>query len=246
MSSADGAVLGVTKIEDNGSAAQRFNLVLVSEGYQAGEMAQFAGDALHTYFDAAYCNSGIRRLLECDADLVRRLIDAQVPEWHQILVLVNSAVYGGSGGTIATFAINGDWQQVALHEMGHAAFGFADEYDTWAGCGLDPAASHDRHAPTEPVQPNVTVNADPATIKWNALLAAGAPVAAMPNPDCTQCNRGPSPVADGTTGLFEGADYCHCGCYRPAYECRMRDIGFEFCAVCQDVIRRTIKPYLGS
>jgi hypothetical protein len=66
----------------------------------------------------------------------------------------------------------------------------------------------------------------------------------MANPDCTQCNRGPSPVPAGTVGAFEGAHYFHCGCYRPEYECLMRDLGFGFCAVCRRVIGQTMLPFL--
>ena len=42
---ADGTVVGTTKILDKGPAASRFNLVLLAEGYTAGEQAQFAQDA---------------------------------------------------------------------------------------------------------------------------------------------------------------------------------------------------------
>jgi hypothetical protein len=289
MGTSDGTVLGTTQIVDNGPTADRFNLVLVSEGYQAAQMEQFAQDAqsfvttlnatppfaelhcafnvfrvnvtstdsgandpaacggtgaqVHTYFDASYCNGGIRRLLVCNTNLVRNVVSSQVPAWHQILVLVNSPIYGGSGDTIATFAVAGPWQQVALHEMGHAAYGFADEYEYLVGCFADPPGTHDHHPPAEPGEPNVTVNSDRNTIKWAALIAASTPMPTMPNPDCTQCNRGPSPVPAGTVGAFEGAHYFHCGCYRPEYECRMRDIGFEFCAVCQNVIRTTMDPF---
>src|SRR6185312_11395101 len=42
---ANGQVLGVTKIVDAGPPEQRWNAVIVSEGYRSGEMAQFATDA---------------------------------------------------------------------------------------------------------------------------------------------------------------------------------------------------------
>jgi hypothetical protein len=44
-STADGTVLGTTKIVDNGPATQRWNLLILSEGYRSVEMAQFATDA---------------------------------------------------------------------------------------------------------------------------------------------------------------------------------------------------------
>src|SRR6516165_2206557 len=50
-----------------------------------------------------------------------------------IMVIVNSQVYGGSGGGVATFSLAAGANEIALHEMGHTAFGFADEYDYFRG-----------------------------------------------------------------------------------------------------------------
>ena len=52
----------------------------------------------------------------------------------------------------------------------------------------------------------------------------------------------PQPV--GTVGAFEGAHYYHCGAYRPQWDCRMRALGFPFCAVCRRRITQTLTPYL--
>jgi hypothetical protein len=62
-----------------------------------------------TYFDASFCNSGIRRLLLVDSASVINVVNAQVPAWHAILVLVNSSIYGGGGSHLlqsAEFAGN--------------------------------------------------------------------------------------------------------------------------------------------
>ena len=45
MGTSDGSVIGTTKIAGSGSAAERWNLVILSDGYRASEMAQFATDA---------------------------------------------------------------------------------------------------------------------------------------------------------------------------------------------------------
>src|SRR5690606_15377141 len=45
MTAADGMVTGLTKIFDSGTPATRWNLVFVSDGYQAVELGQFATDA---------------------------------------------------------------------------------------------------------------------------------------------------------------------------------------------------------
>ena len=47
MSTSDGRIIGTTQILNNGSDINRFNIALLSEGYQAGQMAQFANDALY-------------------------------------------------------------------------------------------------------------------------------------------------------------------------------------------------------
>ena len=45
MGTSDGKVLGSVKIADAGPPSQRWNVVIVSEGYRSDEMAQFAIDA---------------------------------------------------------------------------------------------------------------------------------------------------------------------------------------------------------
>ena len=47
MGTADGTILGATKIVDNGPATQRFNIVMLSDGYRSDQMSQFASDALN-------------------------------------------------------------------------------------------------------------------------------------------------------------------------------------------------------
>ena len=84
-----------------------------------------------TYFDATYCTpmfSGtpLDRLLSVDSASVLSVVNARVPLKDQVICIVNSAKYGGSGGTIATCASGSP--EVALHEMCHSAFGLADEY----------------------------------------------------------------------------------------------------------------------
>jgi hypothetical protein len=152
------------------------------------------GASPRTYFDASFCNNGIRRLLQVNDLTVLNVASAQVPQWHVALVMVNSTVYGGSGGPVATFSRAPDAMEIALHEMGHSAFGLADEYEYYAGCGID--VGHDHHSGTEPSQPNVTVNPNRATIKWGTLILPATPVPefncrmrALNNSYCAVCQR---------------------------------------------------------
>lgn len=289
MSTADGTVIGTTKIVDHGSPAKRFNLVLVAEGYQQTEMAQFSADAqqfanhlfntppfdelqcainvyrvdvastdsgaddptacggtgaiVATYFDASFCNGGIRRLLLANSGTVQNVVNTQVPQWHQIIVIVNSSIWGGAGGSIAVTSTALGWENIAIHELGHAVFGFADEYEYWAGCGID--TGQNNYPGGEPSEPNVTTNTNRTTIKWGDLILATTPMPTTSNADCTQCDPQPSPVPVGTVGAFEGARYYHCGVYRPEFNCMMRNLN-PFCAVCRRRIRQTLLPYLAD
>ena len=50
---------------------------------------------------------------------------AQVPEFTVAIVVVNSPIYGGSGGSVGTYSLAGGATEIAIHEMGHTAFGLA-------------------------------------------------------------------------------------------------------------------------
>ncbi len=158
-----------------------------------------------------------------------------LPEWDQIIVVVNDSERGGGGGQVAWTTIGGsDWREVAIHELGHSVFGLADEYDY---------GGPDAYTDPEPTEPNVTKDGNPATCKWSALVTAGPGNPTRANPDCTTTDPGPSPVAAGVVGTFEGADYSHCGCYRPVWNCRMRDTSQPFCPVCTGVIVDVMTEY---
>jgi len=287
MGLADGYISGSNLVADNGPSSRRFNLVIVSEGFQVTELPAFS-DAVNqfvaflfstppfgnvrcafniyridvastesgaddpsacggdssvkaTRFDASFCNGGIRRLLCVNSQSVIDVVESVVPEWHQILVIVNSSTYGGSGGNIAVISMGGSWKEVALHEMGHTIFGLADEYPYWAGCAVD--TGRDQYPGVEPFYPNVTVNTDRNTVKWKDLIDSSTPVPTTSNSDCSKCDTQTNPFPAGTVGLFEGALYYHCGIYRPEFSCMMRDLT-GFCSVCRKRISDTLSVYL--
>lgn len=202
-----------------------------------------SGAAARTFFDATFCGGGNRRLLTVDTPSVLAVASSAVPAYDMVFVLVNTEVYGGSGGSVAVSSAHPDATEIALHEMGHTAFGLADEYPSKIGCA-HPDPGHDRHPGPEPDYPNVTL--DPRTAKWAGLVTPGTALPTMANPDPTRCDQRPSPVPPGTVGAFEGADYHRSGVYRPEYDCRMRTLGVPFCAVCQREIRRQVLRYSTS
>ena len=155
------------------------------------------------------------------------------------IVVVNSTIYGGSGGGVGTYSLAGGATEIAIHEMGHTAFGLADEYPYYAGGN---ETGHDHHPAGEPSEPNVTTNSNRNTLKWRWAVAAATAIPTMSNPNCSQVDSRASTVPAGTVGLFEGAHYYHCGAYRAEYDCKMRNLGVPFCRICRQVIWNRIGP----
>jgi hypothetical protein len=295
MTTSDGSISGLHKIVDHGPNSERYNIVILGDGYSASELAKFAADvdafvntfrttapydqlwpginihrvdvaskdsgvknprtcgdgsagpgtAPKTYFDATFCGDGrIRRLLTCNATVAGSTAVAQVPEVHMTMVIVNTSEYGGSGGQVATFSTNAESAEIGLHEMGHTAFGFADEYEYFRGCDSG-ETGHDHYAGGEPSEPNVTANADLKTIKWKSVLTnAEDGLPTTRNADRSHCDTQANPKSAGYVGAYDGARYFHSGCYRPSFSCRMRALNNAFCGVCQSVISDTLKPFL--
>jgi hypothetical protein len=286
MSKADGAVLGLHLIAGAGATEHCWNLVVVSDGYTAAQMPQFAADAIafrdrffaeppfnrpeiqgviniyrldvtsaeqgadkpncadgggsghrsRTYFDSTFCSDGrTERLLYGNSTLAIDTVKAVLNHWHQIIVLVNDTERGGAGGQVAWFSNGGaDWREVAIHELGHSAFGLADEYDYPGPVTIDFG------------QPNVATVADPALVKWHAFVNAPAGTPTRANPNCAATDAGPSGFPAATVGTFEGAKYHYCGVYRPSWNCMMRQTSAPFCAVCKGQIVRVMARFAAA
>ena len=200
------------------------------------------GATVDTYFDASFCGDGvIRRLLVSNGATAIAELNSALPEWDQALVIVNSNTYGGSGGSVGTTSVSGTWENIAVHEFGHSAFGLADEYEYWAGCGVD--TMNDNHPAAEPVEPNVTIETNPLMIKWASLIAGTTPIPTTANADCTMCDPQANPYPGmQIVGLYEGAHYYHCDAYRPVFSCMMRNFA-PYCPVCTQRILSTLAPF---
>lgn len=285
MTTADGSVGGVTKIVDHGADTPRWNLVIVGDGYRAGELAQYHTDAqafvdamratppfdelwcavnVHrvdvtstdsgaddpttcaggtgatprTYFDTTFCSSwgggNLDRLLTGIGATAQSVASAAVPDVDQILIIVNSSKYGGSGGfnRPAVCSTHAQASEIAIHEIGHSAFGLADEYeDSGSATGM-----------TEPMQPNVTVDPNRATNKWRDLVLPETPMPSACNGTCTTCTPPATAPGAGAVGAYEGGQYKRCDMYRPLPACYMRDYS-PFCPVCTRVIRQVLQPF---
>jgi len=206
-----------------------------------------SGNMVNTYFDSSFCNSDIWRCLSGSYSLVRTTLDTWLPAWHIGAVLVNTTDHGGcANGDVFFTCVKSGWENIALHELGHAAFDLADEYQYWAGCGSG-ETGHDNAPSWEPGEFNVTTETDRDDLKWRHLLTPGVPVPTMENPDCSKCDERANVISDDDAiGLFEGAQYYHCGRFRAAYRCRMRNNSNPYCRVCVEQIARRLNEYVAA
>lgn len=196
-----------------------------------------------------------------------REIAAQVP-YDTIVILVNSARYGGGGiyeDYCVTTVDHARSRAVFIHEFGHSFAGLADEY-----YASDVAYNDFYPKGVEPLEPNITALLDPANLKWKDQVTPGVPI---PTPygkeerEALQAGlrkarqAGDEAAVTSLTarlaaldarfqgvrdavGAFEGAGYASKGLYRPAWYCLMiaspKD---EFCPVCQGAIERMIRHH---
>ncbi|MFG3496430.1 M64 family metallopeptidase [Streptomyces sp. NPDC047928] len=169
--------------------------------------------ALGAYF---WCGD-IERLLCIDQEKVDSYV-ALAPEADLVIVLANSAKYGGAGynepsetlgyeGISTASAGNEKSGQVAIHETGHSLGRLADEY-FYPGY-----PDYERYTGPEPADPNVSrLTADRMAergVKWHRWLGE-------PSPD------------GGTVGAYEGGGYFVTGLHRPTDNSLMRVLDKPF------------------
>lgn len=207
-----------------------------------------SGTMVRTFFDGRLCNRGLPRLTGIDEGLAWWVGRGCVPQMHAAIVVINSMIYGGSGGSVAACTLADGADLIAIHELSHSAFGLGDEYSSWRGCDSG-ETDRNRHGFTvfDLSEPNLTVHTSRETLiahKWGRFVRDDTPVPTMRNPDCSVCDGSASPVAPNTTGLFEGSHYYHCDAYRPEFTCLMREFPLRFCRACSEQIRHRLARFM--
>ena len=176
-----------------GINVHRIDVVSNQSGADDPGCAGGAAVTANTYFNATFCSlfagTPLDRLLTVDEGLALSVANTYVPFKNQVLCIVNSTKYGGSGGTIATCSVDPQANEIAIHEIGHSAFGLGDEY---GGNGAGTPAG-------EPPWPNVTRDTNRNTNKWRALIAATTPMPSACDASCASSTCVPpgTPPASG-------------------------------------------------
>jgi hypothetical protein len=109
--------------------------------------------SVDNYFGSTFDFAGIHRLLVATKNTaISSVLASNFPAYDQVLILVNSPYYGGSGGYYTVASTHSSSAQIAIHELGHSFTGLKDEY--WAG---------DNYA-AEGL--NMTKQSNPALVRW--------------------------------------------------------------------------------
>jgi hypothetical protein len=171
-------------------------------------------ESRNTYFNSTYDSYGIARLISLTTEgsnNASALLQTLMPEYDIVIIIVNDAEYGGSGGAFAITSVNSNALEIVVHELGHSFAGLGDEYpDAYPGY-------------PEIEEPNTTKETIREKIKWNSWIANSTPI---PTSKTTEYNS--------VVGLFEGAHYHATGWYRPKLNCKMQSLSSSFCEVCSE------------
>jgi len=200
---------------------QRVDVISAQSGADHPEKSSF----VDTAFDATYRCNGIQRLVCVNTSKVSDVLTNSLGPAQRdiVVVIVNDAEYGGSGGSVAVVSTSPFAIDTLLHEQGHTLGFLADEY----GGPAPPACNNT----TEPSAVNATRATQRDQIKWKNWIDASTPV--------------PTASIDaGVPGLYEGAVYCDGGLYRPTYRSKMRASEYPFEQINSEQLVRRIYNYV--
>lgn len=113
--------------------------------------------SVDNYFGSTFDFYNIHRLLVAtNTTAIYSVLASNFPMYDQVLMLINTPFYGGSGGAIATTSLDASANEIAIHEIGHSFANLADEYyagDTYANEAI-----------------NMTQDTNPSTVRWKNWL----------------------------------------------------------------------------
>ena len=161
---------------------------------------------VNTYFNATQHGSDGRLLYGDEAKVNTTVTQAYASNAHEItIVLVNTALYGGAGGSVAWAAAgNSSASEIALHEIGHSFAGLQDEY-------VDASIANNYPLNSPYFQSSAHVTDSLNRIPWSAWMGY---------------NDGDL----GVVGTYQGGYYRANGVWRATLDSKMNHLGVAFSA----------------
>lgn len=131
-----------------------FNVYAVKVPSNVEGASQGMFNRIDNYYRSVSGYGGVSRLLMSSSNSrINAVLKNNTPNYDQVLMLVNTSTYGGSGGKVAFTSMHSSFRQIATHEIGHSFAGLSDEY--WSG---------------KSEKPNSTSDGNPETIRWKNWL----------------------------------------------------------------------------
>lgn len=110
----------------------------------------------NTFFGSSFGSYIHRLVVITKPDVLNALLASQFPMYDLIVVIVNTAFYGGSGGSISVHTLHDQANAIGVHEIGHTFAHLSDEY--WAGSGYGWESA------------NMTRESSAALVRWKNWL----------------------------------------------------------------------------
>lgn len=236
--------------EENADKDKAINLVIVAEGYTAGEKATFNRD-IATFANAIFSdpmmakyrtyhniygvfvasnqsgaddpNGGVTRDTYFDAKYNTAGIDRLLTcNSTRVQQVVNSVIPEADAIMVSVnyHKYGGSGGAIATSSSGAPEIAAHEIGHSFVGL-KDEYDYTANYIPYEGI--NATAKTSWSTIRWNYWIDQSTP---LPTPETSQWGS--------TVGIFEGANYKATGWYRPQLNCRMKSNGKNLCAVCAE------------
>ena len=129
-----------------------------ARGESSSTWEEAQADKKNTYFESTFWTSGLDRLLciSSEGEKKGNILKAEyMPYADYNVYIVNSRIYGGSGGDHCVASLNIESLEIMLHELGHTVANLKDEYYAFI---------------YEGEAANLTQESDPAKIRWSRFI----------------------------------------------------------------------------
>ncbi len=161
--------------------------------------------------------------------LVQNALNASVPGYDYVVVILNQDSYGGCGGGGFQIVPRGVTWDVLAHEYGHGVGGLGDEYSVGGAYTGGPVNGI-----------NCTTFLDRDEVFWRRFIDPATPFYGS----LIASVFGPGMESNRTVTVFEGCGTRSTGIYRPVNNCRMRTNSPPYCPVCYTWMKKALYPFV--